>query len=267
MPALSGPRRHLLLVEDNEPAIIQLTDILQGPGYQVQVARDGKEALALIGQGVPDAMILDLMMPEVDGFQVLQAIRSDPRSARVPVLILTAKHVTKAELSFLKGNHIHQLIRKGDIDRRGLLAAVAGMIPPPQAQPAPPPPRRRPATPGQARILVVEDNLDNLRTVRALLGGLYQLVEAEDGRSAVELARLHQPDLILTDLALPVMDGFAALSAIRQDETLRDIPVVAVTATAMKGNREEILARGFDGYISKPIDHDTLMRMLREFLG
>jgi CheY-like chemotaxis protein len=144
---------------------------------------------------------------------------------------------------------------------------VARMVAPPQAQPAPPPPRRRPTHPDQALVLVVEDNLDNLRTVRALLSEHYRIVEAEDGQAAVELAQLHQPDLILTDLALPVMDGFAALAAIRQDPLLCDIPVVAVTATAMKGSREEILARGFDGYLSKPIDHDTLLKTLRGFLG
>jgi signal transduction histidine kinase/CheY-like chemotaxis protein/HAMP domain-containing protein len=258
-----GGGQRLLLVEDNAPAIIQLTDILHAQGYQVQVAHDGREALALIGQSVPDAMILDLMMPQVDGFQVLAALRSDVRTAQVPVLILTAKHVSKEDLSFLKGNHIHQLIQKGDINKQGLLAAVARMVAPPAA----PPPRRRPTRPGKPLVLVVEDNLDNRRTTRALLDEHYQIVEAEDGQAAVELAQLHQPDLVLTDLSLPVMDGFAALAAIRQDALLRDIPVIAVTATAMQGSREEILARGFDGYLSKPIDHDALLRILRGFLG
>jgi CheY-like chemotaxis protein len=210
-------------------------------------------------------MILDLMMPEVDGFQVLQAIRGMERTARLPVLILTAKHVTKQELSFLKGNHIHQLIQKGNINKDGLLAEVARMVAPPQADPVPPP-RRRPAHPGKPVVLVVEDNPDNLRTARALLGDSYEVIEAEDGRAGIGQARAHKPDLILTDIALPEMDGFAVLAAVREDASLCDIPVVAVTASAMKGNREEILARGFDGYISKPIDHDALSQTLRRFL-
>ncbi len=130
-----------------------------------------------------------------------------------------------------------------------------------------PPVRRRPLDPGQALILIVEDNADNLHTARALLDEHYPVICAEDGQSAIAQARLHQPALILTDLALPVMDGYAALAAIRQDPALCDIPVIAVTASAMKGNREEILARGFDGYISKPIDHDTLLQTLHQFLG
>ena len=264
-PLPAGQGQTLLLVEDNDAAIIQLTDLLHRQGYHVRTARNGREALAQISSGPPDAMILDLMMPEVDGFQVLKAIRNVESTASLPVLILTAKIVSPEELSFLKGNHIHQLIQKGDINKAGLLAAVARMVAPPRAEPAPP--RRNPPTrPGKPVVLVVEDNPDNMRTARALLEERYQVIEAEDGRAGVELARLKRPDIILSDIALPVMDGFAALAAIRKDESLRHIPVIAVTASAMKGSREEILARGFDGYISKPIDHAVLMKTLEEFL-
>ena len=282
-PATPARGQTILLVEDNEPAIIQLTDILRTQDYQVLVARDGREALARIGGSVPDAMILDLMMPEVDGFQVLKAVRSEPLTAHMPVLILTAKHVTQEELSFLKGNHIHQLIQKGDINKEGLLAAVSRMVNPQPpapdqpiakdttiapAMPVAPAVRRRPAKDaGPATILIVEDNPDNLRTAVALLGEAYRVLTAEDGQAGIQLARKHSPDMILTDLAMPVVDGFMLLSGIRNNPSLADIPVIAVTASAMKGNREEILARGFDGYISKPIDHETLHAMLHEFLG
>jgi signal transduction histidine kinase/DNA-binding response OmpR family regulator len=267
-PATCGRPQRLLLVEDNAPAIIQLTDILHSQGYQVEVARDGKQALALIEQAVPDAMILDLMMPEVDGFQVLRTIRSVERTAQVPVLILSAKHVTRQELSFLTSNHIHQLILKGDINKEGLLASVAQMIAAGDtAAIRTPPLRRRPNRPGKALVLVVEDNPDNLRTACALLEPHYELITAADGHGGISQARLHQPDLILSDLALPGIDGYALLAELRHDPALCDIPVVAVTASAMKGNREQILANGFDGYISKPIDHTTLIHTLREFLN
>ncbi len=111
------------------------------------------------------------MMPEMDGFEVLKAIRGSEKTAHLPVLILTAKHVSREELSFLKGNHIHQLIQKGDISKTELLAAIERMVAP-RETPAPRtrrPDRKRPS--GQAVILVVEDNPDNLRTMRALLQG------------------------------------------------------------------------------------------------
>jgi CheY-like chemotaxis protein/anti-sigma regulatory factor (Ser/Thr protein kinase) len=125
-PTGQGPC--LLLVEDSEPAVIQITDILAARGYRIQVARNGRQALEQIETVLPDAVILDLMMPEVDGFQVLRAIRGTDRTAGLPVLILTARHVTKEELSFLKGNNIHQLIQKGAISKAGLLAEVGKMV-------------------------------------------------------------------------------------------------------------------------------------------
>ena len=112
----------------------------------------------------------------------------------------------------------------------------------------------------------MEDNPDNLRTAKALLDGRYQIIEASDGRSGVDQARAHQPDIILMDIAMPVMDGVQALQEIRRDETLRHTPVIAVTASAMKGDRETILAHGFDDYLSKPIDHDALEHVMRKWL-
>ena len=262
-----GQGQTILVVEDNESAIIQLTDILQTQGYRVQVAHNGQDALVKIAQTLPDAMILDLMMPEVDGFAVLKTIRGMERTRHLPVLILTAKLVTRDELSFLTGNHIHQLIQKGDINKDGLLAEVAQMVAIPQTQPALPLPRRcRPVRPGKPVVLIVEDNLDSLCAIRALLAEDYELIEALDGETAVSLAKKHQPDIILSDIALPVMDGIAVLAAIRENESLRDTPVIAVTASAMKGDRETILAHGFDGYISKPIDTELLIKALREVL-
>jgi CheY-like chemotaxis protein len=261
-PTPAGQGQRILIVEDSEPAIIQLTDILKADGYGVQVARDGKAALEVVAQTLPDAVVLDLMMPEVDGFQVLRQLRSSPRTAPLPVLILTARHVSREELSFLTGNHIHQLIHKGDVDRASLLAAVAAMVTP--ARPAPPPPRKRLSERKvKPVVLVVEDNPDNLRTMKALIEPHYQVVEARDGREGLALARRHAPDIILMDIALPELDGIAALAEIRRDETLRDITVFAVTASAMTGDREKILAYGFDGYISKPIEHELLMETLR----
>jgi CheY-like chemotaxis protein len=208
------------------------------------------------------------MMPEMDGFEVLRQIRSREGSRHLPVLILTAKHVTREELSFLTGNHVHQLIQKGEVSRTELLNAVEKMVSAPQDKIAYP---VRPQTciisPGDHVILAVEDNPDNMHTMRALLQDTCTLLEAVNGRDAVEVARLHAPNLILMDIAMPVMNGFEALEALRNDPALQHIPVVAVTASAMTGNREEILAHGFDGYISKPIDENQLRNTIREVLN
>ena len=259
LPARSGAGKTILIVEDSEPAIIQIKDLLEEEGYRIRVARNGKEALEEINNELPDAMILDLMMPEVDGFTVLRMLRSGEQIARIPVLILTAKHITKEELSFLEGNGIHQLIQKGDIDRKSLLATVGRMVSEPLG-----PVRTKPAqAPRQGVrdrpvILIVEDNPDNMMTAKALLREHYTPIGAADGQSGIDMARREKPDLVLLDISLPGKDGFEVCSTLKQDEELRHIPVIALTARAMKGDRADILSRGFDGYLSKPVDAELL---------
>jgi len=118
----------ILLVEDSEAIVIQMRDMLRARGYAIMVARNGAEALESIERTIPDAMILDLMMPEVDGFETLRRIRERESTDRLPVIILTAKYVTKEELAFLKHNGVRQLIQKGDINKEGLLEAVERML-------------------------------------------------------------------------------------------------------------------------------------------
>jgi CheY-like chemotaxis protein len=103
-------------------------------------------------------------------------------------------------------------------------------------------------------------------TVKAVLQKNYHVIEAIDGKQGIEQAVTHKPELILMDISLPVMDGTLALKGIREQEILRDVPVVALTASAMKGNREDILALGFDGYISKPIEPQAFLDTIREIL-
>ena len=262
----SGLGKSILLVEDSEPAMIQIRDILTEEGYLVRVASNGSEALEQIGRAVPDAMILDLMMPEVDGFQVLQTIRGMEQTALLPVLILTAKHITKEDFKLLKGNRIHQLIQKGDIGKRELLASVEKLV---ASNPEPPrsvPERVTGIAADTPLILVVEDNPDNLKTIRALLQATCVLVEALDGPTGLQKAKIHKPHLIMLDISLPGLDGFKTLDEIRKEESLRHIPVVALTARAMKGDREEILERGFDGYVAKPIDEASLKLTIEDLL-
>ena len=255
--------KSILLVEDSEPAIIQMRDILTETGYQIRVARNGKEALDQIELAMPDAMILDLMMPEIDGFQVLGAIRSVPKTADIPVLILSAKHVSKEELSFLKGNHISQLIQKGAISKKDLLSAVDNMVF--RGVPAARQPKEQNSS-VKPTILVVEDNPDNLMTVKALLHETYQIIEATDGQAGIDEALKNAPSLILLDISLPKIDGFQVLDALKKDDKTAGIPIVALTARVMTGDREAILKYGFDDYISKPIDEALLKMTIRSFL-
>jgi CheY-like chemotaxis protein len=108
--------------------------------------------------------------------------------------------------------------------------------------------------PAPAKILVIDDNLDNGTTIKVLLQEKHTVIPARDGNEGINSALRLKPDLILLDISLPGIDGFKVLEKIRKEDSLQNIPVIAVTARAMKGDREQILAHGFDDYISKPID-------------
>jgi CheY-like chemotaxis protein len=113
-------------------------------------------------------------------------------------------------------------------------------------------------------ILVVEDNAMNMKLVRDVLQATgYSTLEATTGEDAVELARTLEPALVLMDIQLPGIDGIEALARLRGDERTSTIPVVALTAQAMRGDRERFLDDGFDGYLSKPVDVTELLNAVR----
>jgi signal transduction histidine kinase/CheY-like chemotaxis protein/HAMP domain-containing protein len=255
----------ILLVEDSEPAIIQIKDIFEENGYQILVARDGAEALEILSHTIPDAMILDLMMPGVNGFDVLKSLREFERTSHIPVLILTAKHITKDELKFLKSNNVHQLIQKGDVNRRELLIAIETMVSPEIVETIVPQ-REIQNIVGKPIVLIVEDNPDNMLTIKAILDGNYTLIESVDGNEGVLMAAQYKPNLILMDIALPGLDGIEAFKMIRKNEQLKHIPVIAITASAMTSDRETILSHGFEAYISKPIDDKLFINTVNEIL-
>lgn len=119
----------------------------------------------------------------------------------------------------------------------------------------------------QATILYIEDNPENRLLVRRILEAEgYTVVEAEDAPSGLKAAQSVSPDLILLDINLPEMDGYEFTARLRQTPGLKEIPIVALTANVMKGDRERTLAAGCDGYIQKPIDVDELPRQIARFL-
>lgn len=120
---------------------------------------------------------------------------------------------------------------------------------------------------GEASILVVEDNRDNMTLINDLLSSLeYNVIEAIDGKEGVEKAKANKPDLILMDLSLPRMDGWAATREIKADPELEAIPIIALTAHALVGDRERALEAGCDDYLTKPVNLPELIKKLNQFL-
>lgn len=118
-----------------------------------------------------------------------------------------------------------------------------------------------------ALILIVEDNPKNLKLFRDILQFKgYETIEAKSAEAGIALARERIPALILMDIQLPKMDGRGAMKVLKADESTQDIPIIAVTSFAMKGDREELMAEGFNGYLAKPIDIKELPKVVQHHL-
>lgn len=258
---------HILLVEDNEDAIIQIKSILEREGYLVDVAAGGQEALDFVKHTIPDGIVLDLMMPEIDGFEVLEKIRATGETKNIPVLILTAKDLTHEDLSRLSTNNIQQLIQKGDVDNEGLLNKVKLMLTPNKSRfQVSKTDLQYLANSSSPNVLIIEDNPDNIITLKAILKNKYYIAEAIDGEQGLKMAQSQKPDLILLDMSLPKVSGQEIIKQLKSNDETKHIPVVAVTAQAMMGDKERFIKMGCDGYISKPVDQEVLLRKLERLL-
>ncbi len=259
-------RKLILVVEDNEIAALQICTAFEEAHYNVHTAAGGQAALDFIAQHTPDAVLLDLMMPGVDGFTVLNQIRANEQTRNIPVIVLTAKELTAEEKKQLHQDHIQQLIRKGDVDRRQLVALVDRLLRPDVATKLPEAASQ--CERGQdERILVVEDNPDNLLTITAILDTAgYPYLSTHTAYDALRLITRRPPALILMDVQLPGLSGLDATRRIRDNPATAAIPVIAVTAKAMQGARDEILAAGCDDYVAKPVEADVLLTKVQQWM-
>lgn len=260
---------HILIVEDQEPAILQLRMVLVREGYRVDVARNGSEALEFIQNTVPNAVILDLMMPDTDGFQVLTQLRSNPATRNLPALVLTAKDLTQDDLNALNRSRVQQLVQKGDVDQNELLEKVKTILEdiPGDSTAVIPESRREKfsvgSDGGRPVILLVEDNQDNRMTIKAILGDDWDIIEASDGEKGLFWLESNTPDLILLDMMLPGKTGYDLARQIKKDPLTAFVPIIGITAQAMKGDRERVLAAGCDAYLPKPVEPDKLKELVQ----
>jgi signal transduction histidine kinase/CheY-like chemotaxis protein/CHASE3 domain sensor protein len=251
----------VLLIEDNESVVIQVKELVKGMGINILVAEGGELGLQMLHENKIQAIILDLMMPGIDGFEVLKEVRNDDRTAKIPVLILTAKHITKKDLKLLKRNSIHQLIQKGDIDRLELQSTIFDMLFDQSKIET-----KKLKKDIRPTILIVEDNADNRTTLKAILKDSADLIMAIDGEQGIEYAIKHTPDLILMDIALPKINGIEAFREIRRTKGFENIPIIAVSASALEEEKQEILTCGFDDFVAKPINVEELMESIERVL-
>ena len=254
--ALGRPLR--VLVVDDEPAAVEVVAAhLGGAGHEVIKAYGGQQAVELALNGLPDLVVLDLMMPGVTGFDVLAALRREDRGVDLPVLILTAKVLTEEDRRRLD-SAITQVLAKSEFNAQAFMADVARTMD-----------RRgglRSARPAgsRPRVLVVEDDPDQADLLKLyLVDAGYEVVLAVNGREALEEMKRQPPDLIVLDLLMPEMNGFAFLEAKAQNREFASIPVMILSAVADQTEGTPLSA---DAILRKPIRRAELLGSLEKLL-
>lgn len=255
-PAAGG----LVLVIDDDARVVEVLSALLGAeGFRVEGAVTGRSALAAARRERPTLVIVDLELPDIPGREVIAALHDDPALSAVPLVVLTGGELDAETRRWLKPR-VRAVAQKGDLTSGELLATVRKhtLHPSTAAGPA-----------GTARrVLIVDDHDLNRTLARELVEGMgHTVLDADGADAALALARIDPPDLVLMDLSMPGKDGFQALAELRAEPTTATIPVIALTAHAMRGDEQAALAAGFDAYVSKPVDSAALRKEVARLLG
>ena len=267
--------RRLLVVEDDERERESIVELIGGGDADIEITAVGssEEALAALEEHRFDCVVLDLKLPKTSGFGLLEQMKSDARFSHIPVIVYTGKDLTRREETRLK-KYAETIIVKDVRSPERLLDETALFLH--RVESRMPAEKRRmieqlhraDAVFHGKRVLIVDDDVRNVFALTSALEGLgMEVLFAENGREGLEALRQHPDvDLVLMDIMMPEMDGYEALRQIRAMDGFAKLPVIALTAKAMKGDREQSIAAGASDYITKPVDIDQLLSLLRVWL-
>ena len=241
-----------LLVDDDDVVRRGVRQALEPIGWKVAEAENGEVAVDSLTAELPDVIILDLMMPKMDGFEFMDQLRGRPDWREIPVVVITAKDLTEERPQppqWRRGAHYPKEQSRRD--------AASTQSRDPQV-------RQTAVHGGRMNILYVEDNDDNVYMLKNRLSRAgFTVIVATSGAQGVAMAASEQPDLILMDLTLPDIDGWEATRRIKAEPATKHIPVVALTANAMSGDREKAIAAGCDDFDTKPVELQRLLGKIR----
>ncbi|MGC1375588.1 MAG: response regulator [Anaerolineales bacterium] len=270
---LSRDIKTLLIVEDDNVLRLSVRRLLDGSDVKISEAERGDAALTLLREARFDCMILDLTLPDMTGFELLNKINQDETFSKCPVIVYTGQALTEAENAELL-KYASSVIIKGVKSPERLLdeaalflhRVVADM--PAEKQHAIRLLHDHDAVFSGKHVLVVDDNMRNAFALSRLLNDKKLRVSiARSGEKALEmLETVADIDLVLMDIMMPGMDGYETMERVRAQSRFKNLPILALTAKAMKGDLEKCIAAGANDYLSKPVDVDRLFSMLRVWL-
>jgi len=265
------PVKNLLLVEDDEIQSTSIRELIGNGDVKTTVVATGRDALEELQKKKYDCMVLDLGLPDMTGVELIEQIKQQTQSKSLPIIVYTAKDLMKEEETRLKALAESVLIKDVRSPER-LLDETALHL---HRNAAKLPERQRKmlenlhhAVLEGKKVLLVDDDIRNIFAMTSVLERFkMNVVSAENGKDAIDaLLKNKDIDIVLMDIMLPTMDGYETIRAIREISGFEDMPIVAVTAKAMKGDREKCLAAGASDYLSKPVDTEHLRSVLRLWL-
>ena len=265
--------RNVLVVEDDERQRESIRQLLQNDDVKITAVRTAADALARLRETTFDCMVMDLNLPDFSGYELLQKMAETDEVSFPPVIVYTGRSLTSDEEQRLRRFSksiiikdarsperlldevtlfLHQVESKLPVERQRMLQVA----------------RDRDAALEGRRILVVEDDVRNIFALSSLLEPKGAAIEiARNGREALEsLTRNPNVDLVLMDIMMPEMDGLTAMREIRKRPDWKKLPIIALTAKAMRDDQEKCLAAGANDYIAKPLDVEKLMSLVRVWM-
>ena len=267
------PRKRLLVVEDNPAELQGITELLGHRDIEIVTADNGREALAMLREEPTDCVVLDLKLPDMSGFELLDLIRQDDALMQVPVVVFTGRELSPEEDAQLRSIarsvivkgvesperlldetalFLHRVVADLPLEKRRMLERL----------------RNSDENLRGRKALLVDDDARNIFALSSVLErrGM-EVLSATTGREAIAILKADRDvSIVLMDIMMPEMDGYETMQAIRSDPSMQRLPIIALTAKAMKGDREKCLEVGASDYLAKPVNTDQLLSALRIWL-
>jgi hypothetical protein len=266
--------RNLLVVEDNDAERRAIVELIGNGDVKTTAVATAAEALETLEREAFDCLVLDLGLSDMSGFELLERMNADPRLSHLPVIVYTGKALSKKEETELR-RFAETIILKDVKSPDRLLDETSLFLH--RVESSLPPEKRRmleqlhqvdPTLAGK-KALIVDDDIRNIFALTSVLERQQvQVIYAENGADGIKLLEeTPDVDVVLMDVMMPEMDGYEAMRQIRDTRQFKDLPIIALTAKAMKGDREKCIQAGASDYVTKPVETDQLLSLMRVWLS
>lgn len=269
MSQTNKPFNSVLVIEDSEEQSALIKHLLEKENISCSIALTGMEGMSRVKTGSFDCIILDLNLPDSDGITLLKEIKEDARLSHLPVIVYSSKDLDEKDKKTLS-EYASSYIKKNPERMESLLEETQLFLKSVKEQNS----RKSVIETVKAnteslrgkKVLVVDDDTRNIYALSSMLEGWnIDIITAENGAEAIDKLKNNNIDLVLMDVMMPEMDGYEATRTIRKIESYKNLPIVALTAKAMVGDREICLQAGMNDYITKPINNFQLVKVLNSF--